>query len=322
MHAARGDADLGAEAELAAIRELRRGIVQHDRAVDLRQKARRRRRVGGDDRIRVVRTVALDMRDGLVQPCHHLRGDDAVEEFRAPVRLACGRDARVDRLHRPVAAHRAAGVEQRLHQRCEMGRRHGSIDEQRLRRAANAGAPELRVEQHLPRHRKIGFGVDINVVVAIEMRENRHPRLGLHALDKALAAARNDDVDRAIKAREHLPDRLAIPDRHELDRRLWHALSNKPGHHRGMDGDRRAQRARAGAQDDRVARLEAERASIRRHVRAALEDDADDAERRAHAGDFQPVRPCPFAGDRADGVWQRSNILDRRRDGFDARRGQ
>ena len=34
MEAPRGDADLGAHAELAAIGELRRGIVQHDRAVD------------------------------------------------------------------------------------------------------------------------------------------------------------------------------------------------------------------------------------------------------------------------------------------------
>jgi hypothetical protein len=35
-----GDADLGAEAELAAIGELRRGVVQHDRRVDLVEELR------------------------------------------------------------------------------------------------------------------------------------------------------------------------------------------------------------------------------------------------------------------------------------------
>ena len=35
MQPAGGDADLGAEAELAAVGELRRGVVQHDRGIDL-----------------------------------------------------------------------------------------------------------------------------------------------------------------------------------------------------------------------------------------------------------------------------------------------
>jgi len=34
MQAAGGDANLGAEAELAAVGELRRGVVQHDGGVD------------------------------------------------------------------------------------------------------------------------------------------------------------------------------------------------------------------------------------------------------------------------------------------------
>jgi hypothetical protein len=34
-----GDADLGAHAELAAVGELRRGVVQHDGAVDLVEEA-------------------------------------------------------------------------------------------------------------------------------------------------------------------------------------------------------------------------------------------------------------------------------------------
>ena len=46
----------------------------------------------------------------------------------------------------------------------------------------------------------VGGLVDIDVADAFEMREHRHARLGLHARDQALAAARHDHVDRAVEA--------------------------------------------------------------------------------------------------------------------------
>jgi hypothetical protein len=49
VHAAGGDADLGAEAEFAAVGELGRGVVQHDRRVDLGEELLRRGAVFGDD---------------------------------------------------------------------------------------------------------------------------------------------------------------------------------------------------------------------------------------------------------------------------------
>ena len=67
VHAARRDADLGAEAEFAAIGELGRGIVQHDRGIDLFQEALGRGGVLGDDAIGVMRAVALDMLDRCIQ---------------------------------------------------------------------------------------------------------------------------------------------------------------------------------------------------------------------------------------------------------------
>ena len=60
----------------------------------------------------------------------------------------------------------------------------------------------------------------IDVADAFEMREHRHARFVLHALDQALAAARHDHVDGAAKAAEHEADRRAIGRRHELDRGL------------------------------------------------------------------------------------------------------
>ena len=46
-----GNPDLGAEAELAAIGKLRRGVMQHDRRIDLVEEFLRRRRILGDDRV-------------------------------------------------------------------------------------------------------------------------------------------------------------------------------------------------------------------------------------------------------------------------------
>ena len=50
----RGDADFGAEAEFAAIGELGRGVVQHDRRVYLTQEFFGRRFVSGDDGVGVM----------------------------------------------------------------------------------------------------------------------------------------------------------------------------------------------------------------------------------------------------------------------------
>jgi hypothetical protein len=63
MHLAGGDADLGAHAELAAIGELRRGIVQQDGRIDLVEEALDGLGILGDDRFGVVRGKGLDMLD-------------------------------------------------------------------------------------------------------------------------------------------------------------------------------------------------------------------------------------------------------------------
>ena len=98
--------------------------------------------------------------------------------------------------------------------------------------------------------------------------------------------------------------------------RLLQALA-----HRLRDGARGAEALRAAAQDRGIAGLEAERARIRRHVRAALEDDADDAERRRDALDRQAVRPLERGEHAADRIGQRGDALDGRRPWLRGARG-
>ena len=55
-----------AEAELAAVGELGRCVVQHDRRIDLVEEFARGAGVLGHDRIGVVRAVIVNMRDRLI----------------------------------------------------------------------------------------------------------------------------------------------------------------------------------------------------------------------------------------------------------------
>src|SRR3981189_2613397 len=66
-----GDADFRAEAEFAAVGELRRCVMQHNRRIDLVEKFVRGSFVFSDDRIGVLRTVVVNMRDRPVDAVHH-----------------------------------------------------------------------------------------------------------------------------------------------------------------------------------------------------------------------------------------------------------
>ncbi len=134
-----------------------------------------------------------------------------------------GAHARIDGLRGGIAAHGAAFIEQHFDERREMCRGAGLVDEQGLGRAADAGPPQLRIAQDRHRLGEIGVAVDIDMIDAFEMREDRHARLGLHAGDEALAAARHDDIEIAAEALRAFrrPRRGLSPAR--ADRRLRQA---------------------------------------------------------------------------------------------------
>ena len=284
--------------------------------IDLAQEALGRGRVLGDDRVGVVRAVAS--RCGRWRRRRRRRRCTAMMASRysvAPVLLGRRRRRADRRLHGRVAAHLAAGIEQRLRRaarRCVAGA--GAVDQQRLGGAADAGAPHLGVERRSPSPcRGRPPRCDVDVADAFEVREHRHARLRLHARHEALAAARHDDVDARRRARRASRRRR---------RGRWSARAGSPS--LGQAGraqalapaqramaPRGAEALRAAAQDRGVAGLEAERAGVGRHVRAALEDDADDAERRRDALDRQAVRPLQLGEHAADGIGQIGDALDR-----------
>src|SRR5437660_6378950 len=152
---------------------------------------------------------------------------------------------------------------------------------------------------------------------AFKVREDRHSCLGLDTGDETLAAARHDHVEIAIQSREHLADRRAVLYRHKGYRVAWQPGVDEARDETFMDAPRGKKAFRTATQNYRIAGLEAERAGVRRHRRAAFIDDADDAERGCNALDRKPVRPlepCEHAayriGKRGDGVEAARHGLD------------
>ena len=75
MEFAGGDADFRAEAEFAAVGELGRRVMQHDRRINLAEKPAGGGLVLGHDRVGMVRTVVVNMRDRAYSISRKLRSD-------------------------------------------------------------------------------------------------------------------------------------------------------------------------------------------------------------------------------------------------------
>ena len=190
---------------------------------DFLQECLGRRLVLGDDAVGVVRAVGPDMVDRRFEAVDDAHRNDRVEIFGPPVLLGRRRHAGIGLARGPIAPHRAALDDQRLDERLQHGGRRVAVHEQRFCGAADARAAHLRVDDDANRLVEIGRPIDIDVNHALEMSEDGNPRLALHPVDEALAAARHDDVERPAEALEHFPDRGARGERRAPDRRLGKA---------------------------------------------------------------------------------------------------
>ena len=195
--------------------------------------------------------------------------------------------------------------------------RDAACDQQRLGGVARAVLLRLRVvdDRAAPCSRS-ALGVDVDVAVAVEVLDHRHLRLARDPLDQALAAARDDEVDR-LRRRDQVADRGAVGRLHQL-----HRVGRQPGFgerrlHELPEREVRVDRLRAAAQDAGVAALDRERRRLDRHVRPALVDHREDAERHAHAADADAARPLAQLGDLADRIGHRRDLLAAVGDGLD-----
>ena len=86
---------------------------------------------------------------------------------------------------------------------------HVAVHEQRFGGVADAHPLALRIDRDRLRHGEVGRPIDVDVAVAREVLEHRHPRLGADASDECLAPSGNDDVDEVVHF-EKRADGLAV----------------------------------------------------------------------------------------------------------------
>ena len=190
------DADLGAEAELAAVVEPGAGVDDHGRGVDLGDEPAGGGEVAGQDRLGVARAVAADVGDRGVERVDDADGQDQVEVLGVPVGglgRASSRGGSPGSPRRPGArrprAWRASATS---------GRKVGAASRWTRRVSAalqTPGALGLGVDDDPDGHREVGVGVDVDVAVARVVLQDRHLRLGDDPADQALAAPGDGQVD-------------------------------------------------------------------------------------------------------------------------------
>ncbi len=240
MKLAGADANLRPHAELGAVGELRRGVPQHDGGIERGEEALGSGAVLGHDALGVMRAVLLDVRDRFFDAIDGFHSDNGVEIFRRPVffRRSFGRGE--DGAHRVVTTDFTASFGQSRKHVLANGRQYRAVDQQRLGRAAHRYAAHLCVQRNSARLGRIGLRVEIDVADAFEMRQHRHARLAHHASGQALAAARDDEIDRAAQTLQHQTNRSAIRGRHTRDRGFRQAGGTQTFQHRVEDRRRGA----------------------------------------------------------------------------------
>jgi hypothetical protein len=128
--------------------------------------------------------------------------------------------AGIDALRSLITAQFAAALGQRVEQRRQQRFRASPIHQQRLCRAADAGATQLRIQNDIARHLRISVAIHIDMAQPFQMTDHRHPRLGLHTLDQTAPTTRHDHIDLTIQPTQHHPHGGPVGSRHELNRRF------------------------------------------------------------------------------------------------------
>ena len=228
------------------------------------------------------------MRERGIQPVHHRHRQDRVEVFGIPVFRRRRQNARIQRPRPRIAAQLAATLQQRRHHPLAGGK--GGVEQQRFHRPANAGAPHLGVQRQRHGHLRVRRAVNIGVANPIQMREHRHPRIGLHPRDQALAPARHDHVDEAGGG-QHRPHHGAVLRRHQLHRLGRRPRRAQPPAQRRQDRPVGIDRLAAPAQQHGITTAQAQRGGIGGHIGPALVNDADQPDGHAHPAQMQPIGP-------------------------------
>lgn len=89
MHLARRNAHLCAHAKFSAIRKLRRGILHHNPAINIMEEILRGLCVLGENRICMMRAIAVDMVNRVLNAAYDGTANFAVQILGTPILRCC-----------------------------------------------------------------------------------------------------------------------------------------------------------------------------------------------------------------------------------------
>ena len=159
---------------------------------------------------------------------------------------------------------------------------------------------------------EIGFGINICVANAFEMREHGHAcRFVLDAGDQAFAAARHDHLDCAVQAADSImPTAARSVVGTSWEWRMLAPAARKPSASAAWIAAEEWADPAAAAQDRRIAGFYGH---ARRHrpvtIGAAFVNDAEHADGRGDARDMEPVGPRPACQRAAYRIRQCRNLV-------------
>src|SRR5690606_38025126 len=317
-----GNADLGTQAVLEAVGEAGRSVDHHRRRIHFGDEAAGVAEVLADDGIGVLRSVTVDVFDGLIQRVDHADREDRRVVFGAPI-FFCGNQ------HLCTQQLAGARTAAQLHtlvtvdgsQRRQHAWRDVSVYQQRLHGIAGRVALGLGVVGDTDGLVQIGGHVDVDMADAIQVLDHRHGGIAADALDQALAAARDDDIDKFGHA-DQRPYGGTISGFDYLHGSGWQFGLGQAQLDAAGNRLVRVDRLGAAAQDGGVARLQAKAGGVDGHVGPRLVDDPYHAQRYAHAADLDAGRQIAHVADLADWVRQRRDLAQAFDHVVDTRRGQ
>ena len=298
VDAAGGDAHLRAEAHAEPVREARRAVVEHARAVHSPQKLRRGARVVRDDAVGVRRAVGVNVVDRRVQVVHHLH-----RHRRAPVLVPQRRTGRErQRLRRALPTEQLYARLQ--HRGLDPGvpgaaRHVRRVHQQRLERVARGGVVRLAVHCEAARHVQVSLFVEVHVAHAVRVAQHGDLGVVLDVGHEVVAAARDHQVHHVAQLQD-VAHRFAALDEHDALARNAEpreALHDDPVKH-GVG----VLCLLATFQQQAVARADGEARDLRQRVRPGLEDDEEHAERRGDLLEVEPIRDLHLAQGARDGL--------------------
>ena len=153
--------------------------------------------------------VAVDVVDRRVDRIDHGHRNLGAEIFRREIGLA----GHARHRHEPAGGGVAHDLDLvRIEGGRDVGKKpfgHVAVHEQRFGRVADAHPLALRIDRDRLRHGQVCRPIDVDVAVAREVLEHRHPCLGTDATDQRLPSAGNHDVDEVVHL-EKRADRLAV----------------------------------------------------------------------------------------------------------------